>query len=839
MRSAKRGGLSAVYTKLLRIEPLESRRLMAVAGLASQIAPMWFQSVANPTDVEHAGTATWTAEDTIVPSVSSTAAAQAAGANLYDWIVQFNTASLGAITSVAQTTSLLAGDGIDFEVLHGLGLAGMVLVRSSGASMNNVEHWLTSDVNVASFEQDAYRAADATSSTSSTSTTSTQWDLAAVNAPAAWNMTTGSSSVVVAVIDTGVDYNHVDLSANIWTNPNAGSDGFTGDVHGYNFVADNGNPMDDNGHGTHVAGTIAAEANSYGVTGVAYSTTIMPLKFLDANGSGYLSDAVESINYATMERTVYGVNVRVDNCSWGGGGFSAAMQTAIQAAGNAGIMVVTAAGNNGTNNDTSPQYPANYDLPNVISVAASNQNNQLASFSNFGATTVDIAAPGVSIYSTTPNNTYSTYSGTSMATPHVSAVAALAWALDPSATVAQVRNAILQGADRVGALSGKLVSGGVLDAYNTLKLLQAASLDKPVVGSLAASSSSVTAGATVTLTAQAITDAGAPVTNVRFVLDTNNNGQYDSTDTILGSTSTITGGNAGSTLNTTGYAAGTYHILAAAQNSKGNWSAWVATTLTVLPGDDHGNNAATATAVGVPSSTAGTIGTAGDVDWFKVQATAGKTYVFTVALGTLHDSVLYLYDTNGQKQLAFNDDYGGTLASQISWTATSGGTYFLDVGGYANRTIGTYSLNVQVKNAAATPSAVAPASLAARSVENVPATTGPNLPNGTAAQLACAAGEWLGNGSSGEAVATVAAASVNTSTASLSDEVFARLATDDVSPASQNNPLAMQDQSSGDALAGDVTGASAETSAQLGQQQGVAWDAIDAIFARLGELLPS
>ena len=426
MRSAKGGGLSAVYRKLLRIEPLESRHLMNAAGLASQIAPMWFQTVANPTGVEHAGAATWTAEDTIVPSAPGSAATSTAGANLYDWIVQFNTASLGGISSVAQTTSLLAGDGIDFEVLHGLGLAGMVLVRSSDASLGAVEHWLASDVNVASFEQDAYRAADATSSTTST-ISSKQWDLAAIDAPAAWNITTGSSSVVVAVIDTGVDYNHIDLSANIWTNPNAGNDGFVGDLHGYNFVADNGNPMDDNGHGTHVAGTIAAEGKGIGVTGVAYSTTIMPLKFLDANGSGYLSDAVEAINYATMERTVYGVNVRVDNCSWGGGGFSAAMQSAIQAANNAGIMVVTAAGNSGTNNDTSPQYPANYNLPNVISVAASNQNNQLASFSNYGAATVDIAAPGVSIYSTTPNNTYSTYSGTSMATPHVSAVAAMAW----------------------------------------------------------------------------------------------------------------------------------------------------------------------------------------------------------------------------------------------------------------------------------------------------------------------------------------------------------------------------------------------------------------------------
>ena len=172
-----------------------------------------------------------------------------------------------------------------------------------------------------------------------------------------------------------------------------------------------------------------------------------------------------------MERTRYGVNVRVINSSWGGGDFSAAMQTAIQAANDAGILFVTAAGNNGTNNDTTAQYPANYNLPNVISVAATDQNDQLASFSNYGATTVDIAAPGVSIYSTIPGNKYAIYSGTSMAAPFVSGVAALAWSIDPNATVADVRNAILQGADPVAGLSGKVVCGGRLDAYNTLRLL--------------------------------------------------------------------------------------------------------------------------------------------------------------------------------------------------------------------------------------------------------------------------------------------------------------------------------------------------------------------------------
>ena len=192
-----------------------------------------------------------------------------------------------------------------------------------------------------------------------------------IDAPDAWNISTGSQSVVVAVIDTGVDYTHPDLAANIWTNPGeiAGNgrdddgNGFVDDVHGYDFAEHDGDPMDDNGHGTHVAGTIAAVGNNgLGVAGVNWSASIMPLKFLNSQGPGYLSDAIRAINYATMERTRYGVNVRVMNNSWGGGGFSSAMQTAIQAASDAGILFVAAAGNSGTNNDASPHYPANYTL---------------------------------------------------------------------------------------------------------------------------------------------------------------------------------------------------------------------------------------------------------------------------------------------------------------------------------------------------------------------------------------------------------------------------------------------------------------------------------------------
>lgn len=403
-------------------------------------------------------------------STSSTPSAAAASSNstTWDWIVQLNPADLGSAVSPTAIARLLPQSG-QFQVIEGLGAVGEVLVRSYGESATQAGAALQADGQVQWSELDSLRQIE---SVPDDPQYAQQWAPADINLPAAWTTTTGSRNVVVAVIDSGVDYTDPDLAANIWNNPNAGADGFTGDVHGYNFVSDTGNVMDDNGHGTFVAGIIGAAGNNgVGVAGVNWKVTIMPLKFLDANGDGYTSDAISAINYAIMERTEYGVNVRVINASWASGVNDPGLTAAIQAAGNAGILVVAAAGNSGTNNDVSPQYPANAGLPNVISVAAIGSNNQLASFSDYGANTVNIAAPGVSIYSTLPSGKYGYLSGTSMAAPEVAGVAALAWAADPNATVAQVRNALLQGVDKTSALSGKVSSGGRLDAYNTLKLL--------------------------------------------------------------------------------------------------------------------------------------------------------------------------------------------------------------------------------------------------------------------------------------------------------------------------------------------------------------------------------
>ena len=298
-----------------------------------------------------------------------------------------------------------------------------------------------------------------------------------IDAPEAWEITTGSRDVVIGVIDSGVDINHPDLAANIWVNPgetpNNGIDddgnGFIDDVNGWDFYDDDNTPNDGNGHGTHVAGTIGAVGNNNsGIAGVNWEISLLPLRFLGNDGSGWTSDAVAAVNYATMLKRDFGINVVATNNSWGGGGYSRTLDRAIEAANDQGIMFVAAAGNEGNNNDTNPRYPTNYDAPNVISVAALNRNDNLASFSNYGAATVDIGAPGVSIYSTLPGNSYGSFSGTSMAAPHVAGVVGLLNAAKPGISVTEVSSAILGTVDSLQSLDGKTVSGGRVNAAAAL-----------------------------------------------------------------------------------------------------------------------------------------------------------------------------------------------------------------------------------------------------------------------------------------------------------------------------------------------------------------------------------
>ena len=276
-----------------------------------------------------------------------------------------------------------------------------------------------------------------------------------IDAPEAWNITQGSDSVIIAVIDTGVDYTHPDLAANIWTNSSG--------KHGYDYYNNDDDPMDDNNHGTHCSGTIAGVGNNgTGVAGVSWRAKIMALKFLSSAGSGSTSDAVDCILYAVDN------GARVLSNSWGGGGYSQTLYNAIEYANSHNVLFVAAAGNSASNNDATPTYPASYTCSNIISVAALDKTDKLASFSCYGATTVDIGAPGVSITSTIPNNSYATYSGTSMATPHVAGVAGLVLAQNINATAAQVKQKIMNGTVPISALTGKCLSGGRLNAYNAL-----------------------------------------------------------------------------------------------------------------------------------------------------------------------------------------------------------------------------------------------------------------------------------------------------------------------------------------------------------------------------------
>jgi subtilisin family serine protease len=296
-----------------------------------------------------------------------------------------------------------------------------------------------------------------------------------ISAILAWAKNKGSSDVVVAVLDSGVDYRHKDLAANMWMRPDNIPQykddqlGTSNDLYGFNAADNLSDPMDDNGHGTHCSGIIGAEGdNDEGIAGINWEVKIMPLKFMGRGGFGTTKDAIEAINYA-IDRKRNGVNVRVINASWGSTMRSKALEDAIRAAGEEGILFVAAAGNNGSSNDRSPHYPSNYDLPNVISVAALDRNDNLASFSNFGVKTVHIAAPGKDILSTWLGDDYREASGTSMATPYVAGMAALILANEPKLSVEKLREKVLKSVDKIDSLNGKIETAGRINASKALE----------------------------------------------------------------------------------------------------------------------------------------------------------------------------------------------------------------------------------------------------------------------------------------------------------------------------------------------------------------------------------
>ncbi len=300
-------------------------------------------------------------------------------------------------------------------------------------------------------------------------------------AATAWtNNHTGSASVYIGIIDEGYMYTHEDLAANAGKNPGetAGNgldddgNGLIDDVYGWDFDGNNSTVFDGttDDHGTHVAGTIGAVgANNKGVAGVCWNVRLLSAKFLGRRG-GTTANAIKAVDYFTDLKTRHGLKIVATNNSWGGGGFSQSLQSAIERANQAGILFIAAAGNSGTNNDASPSYPASYTNSNVIAVASITNTGALSSFSQYGATSVDLGAPGSGIWSSVPKSSagkvisgYASYSGTSMATPHVTGAAALYAASNPGASAAQIKSAILNSATATPSLAGKCVTGGRLN----------------------------------------------------------------------------------------------------------------------------------------------------------------------------------------------------------------------------------------------------------------------------------------------------------------------------------------------------------------------------------------
>ena len=480
----------------LELEPLEVRLLLDAGGLGT-IAPAWFEVVAGAPQESAAGLAplAW--------------AGGAVDARAGYWIVQLTEQAAADARSVADVGRLLPQGGVDFQVVKGLGAAGQVLIYAPGAGPDAVSDWLGRSANVAWFEPDAVVRAEQVPNDPGFPN---EWGLdntgqnggtpgADVDAADAWNITTGSASVVIGVVDTGVDYTHPDLAPNMWVNPGEvpgngiddDGNGFVDDVYGYDFADNDGDPGPGTGHGTRTAGIAASAGNDgTGIAGMAWDASIMALKIFSDDGTGSVSAAVEAFNYAAMMRSTYGVNIRVTNNSWVVDFKTNSLLSAVRADGDAGILTVAAAGNGSYNVDNSPLYPAAFNLDSVISVAGTDRYDHLADFSVWGPTSVDLAAPGANIYAPTPGGYYSYGSGVSYSTPFVAGVAALAWSAAPDATLAQVRSAILDGVDPLPSLAGKVATGGRLNALKTLQelVLQVAG-STPVAGSTVTSAPTI------------------------------------------------------------------------------------------------------------------------------------------------------------------------------------------------------------------------------------------------------------------------------------------------------------------------------------------------------------
>src|SRR3989441_6224674 len=341
-----------------------------------------------------------------------------------------------------------------------------------------------------------------------------------IGASFAWDVSTGSRAQVVAVVDTGIDYTHSDLAANVWSAPESFTVTIGGQTitcaagtHGFNAITSSCDPWDDQGPGTHVSGTVGAVGNNnLGPTGVNWTASLMASKFLDADGTGTLANSINAIEFVIQAAAATGANVRVLSNSWSSGGFSQALLDEVNKANTKDMLFVASAGNNAADNDTVPRYPASYTASNVIAVGATDNKDRLASFSNYGATSVHLAAPGVNILSTMPGDVYQYLSGTSMAVPHVSGAAPLGLSRCALNTAALKTN-LLGNVDTIPLLAGRVVTGGRLNVNNAIR----ACIAPPPDFSLSASPSTqtVTAGAGVSYTAT-VTPSGGFAGTVTF-----------------------------------------------------------------------------------------------------------------------------------------------------------------------------------------------------------------------------------------------------------------------------------------------------------------------------------
>lgn len=347
-----------------------------------------------------------------------------------------------------------------------------------------------------------------------------------IGATSAWDVSIGSPNTLVGIVDTGIDYMHPDLVGNVWSAPASftvaiGGQTITCDAgtHGFNAILKTCDPLDDHGHGTHVAGTIGAIGNNgVGVAGINWHANLMGLKFLSSQGSGTLADAINAIEFAIQAKAAFsagGANVRVLSNSWSGGGFSQALLDEITRANQNELLFVAAAGNDAGNNDLTPAYPSSYNAPNVVAVAATDNQDGLAWFSNYGATSVHLGAPGVQVLSTLPCAAYGFLSGTSMATPHVSGAAALMLS-HCTASTAALKALLLNNVDPIPSLSGKTITGGRLNISRAILACGPPGNTAPTVTLAEPSDGAVyLAPATVTLSATA-GDAVGTVSRVAF-----------------------------------------------------------------------------------------------------------------------------------------------------------------------------------------------------------------------------------------------------------------------------------------------------------------------------------